>query len=228
MSDGTTARVSVVIPAFNARAFIADAVDSVLAQRGGELLEVIVVDDGSDDDTAAAVRRHDRVRYHRQEHLGAATARNSGIALARGTLLAFLDADDVWQREKLGLQAQALERHPNAGMIFCHLEEFIDPPDLSATRSRHATQKPRRGMHPSALLLRRADFLRVGLFDPSLQVGEFIDWHARATEAGLHDLVLPEVLVRRRVHTSNTGIRGRHRRSDYARVLKAALDRRRG
>ncbi len=114
MRDLSHALVSVIIPSYNSAGIIPEAIESVLAQSV-PVDEIIVVDDGSEDDTAAACRRFgDRVRYARQQNAGASCARNTGISMARGDWLAFLDADDIWEPTKLEVQLAALQQHPEA------------------------------------------------------------------------------------------------------------------
>lgn len=121
--------VSVIIPTHDRAAVITRAVDSVLAQEGAEL-EVIVVDDGSTDDTRQVVQSRygddARVTYLFQEQAGVAGARNTGLARARGDLVAFLDSDDVWRPGKLALQLACLKRVPEAGMIWSEMTS-MDP-----------------------------------------------------------------------------------------------------
>ena len=98
------AQVSVIIPAFNAAAFVAEAIDSVLAQTMRDF-EIIVVNDGSTDETARLLSSYDgRITVVNQANHGLAAARNKGAAVARGEWLAFLDADDLWHPDKLQLQ----------------------------------------------------------------------------------------------------------------------------
>ena len=78
-----------------------------------------------------------------------------------------------------------------------------------------------------ALLIKRSSFLRVGFFEESLRVGEFIDWYFKAKEKNLKGVLLDKVLLQRRLHGSNMGVRDKSLRVDYARILKAALDRKR-
>ena len=108
--------VSVIIPAYNAAAHIARAIDSVLAQSTPPL-EIIVVDDGSTDDTAELVaRRYPQVTCVRQDNRGCGQARNTGCTAARGDWLAFLDADDAWLPAKLEKQL-ALSVDPRVAVV---------------------------------------------------------------------------------------------------------------
>ena len=113
LTDGETELVSVVIPAFNAEQTLAATLESVRAQTY-PALEIIVVDDGSSDGTAALVERialqDARIRLFRQDNKGVAAARNAAIAAARGTLIAPIDADDLWHPRKLELQAQVFSK----------------------------------------------------------------------------------------------------------------------
>ena len=116
---GSTDRptVSVVIPAYNAEAFVGDAIDSVLAQTFHDF-EIIVVDDGSADGTRRVVTAYgDRVRFYQQEQAGASRARNRGIEEAHGEFIAFLDADDLWLPTKLEKQVQAFRNDPSLGLV---------------------------------------------------------------------------------------------------------------
>ena len=106
-------KISVVIPAYNAEQTIGRTLDSVLAQtRAAD--EIIVVDDGSADASADVIRSYgDKVRLIQQENAGVSVARNAGIEAAAGDWIAFLDGDDEWLPDKLKLQAEHLQRHPD-------------------------------------------------------------------------------------------------------------------
>jgi glycosyltransferase involved in cell wall biosynthesis len=220
--------VSVVIPTYNCARYLPEALASVLRQPHRPI-EVIVVDDGSTDDTATLVAGFAApVRSIRIPHSGIAAARNTGVDAARGEFLALLDADDVWSDDKLTLQLAALRSDAGLDIVFGHVVEFVSgalPADRGAAGTRQ--DGPRPGLIPGATLIRRSAFDRVGLFNPAFRVGEFIDWYARAREAGLMTAMLPAVVLHRRLHDTNTGITQRHHRGDYAAVVKAALDRRR-
>jgi teichuronic acid biosynthesis glycosyltransferase TuaG len=113
--------VSVVIPAYNAEAFLARAIRSVEAQSFRDL-EIVVVDDGSTDETADVLRGFAGVRFIRQPHLGAAAARNRALDEATGELVAFLDADDEWLPEKL---ARQLEFMNELGSSFSYTDSYF-------------------------------------------------------------------------------------------------------
>jgi glycosyltransferase involved in cell wall biosynthesis len=213
--------VSVTIPVWNGALHIGEALASVLAQAH-PALEVIVVDDGSTDGTVEAAQRvaDGRCRILRQSRSGPAAARNLGVAGSRGALLAFLDADDVWMREKLALQMPALLNDPTLDMVFGH---YVTIGDGNGAELADAA---RPGYSLGTMLIRRERFLRVGPLSTRWRVGEFVDWYARADEAGLRHAMLPAVVLGRRVHEANLTGREREARADYARIASDAARRR--
>jgi len=119
-------KVSVIIPTYNRAAKVRDGIESVLAQTVNDL-EVIVVDDGSSDGTGNILGETfgDRIRYYAQANQGASVARNKGIAEARGEWIAFLDSDDLWEKEKLEWQFRALEQFgPRCGGCYTDTRFF--------------------------------------------------------------------------------------------------------
>lgn len=117
-------RVSVVIPAYNSARFIGHALRSVRTQTY-QPHEVIVVDDGSTDDTRAVVAAAGAdIRYIRQPNQGVSAARNAGLAAATGELICFLDADDLWEADKLRAQVDFMRDHPDVGLVFSDESEF--------------------------------------------------------------------------------------------------------
>ena len=218
--------VSVIVPFFDCEAYLGEAVDSALGQTYAPL-EVILVDDGSTDGgPAIAEGYHDRVTLIRQENAGVGPARNAGIAVARGELIAFLDADDLWEAMKLERQVAALAADGALDGVMTMVSEFLSPELDAATALLTPAPDPLPGAIPSALLLRRAAIERVGPFIAS-QAGQWADWFSRFAEAGLQASTLDEVLVHRRLHLSNLGYVHRADRSVYLRTLKESLDRRR-
>ena len=216
--------VSVVVPVYDGAAYLAEAIESARAQAYRPI-EVVVVDDGSTDGSAEVARSFgSSVSYAHKENAGLSSARNTGLGLARGDLVAFLDADDVWLPKKLAAQVALLVAE-SLDLVFGHVEEFVSPgTDAGLVRPAAA---PMPGYLPSTALVRADAFSRVGPFDTGLTVAEWVDWYARAAEAGLRVGMVPDVVTRRRLHGENHGIRQRQARNDYLHVLKASLDRRR-
>lgn len=221
-------RVSVLIPCYNTARYVAESLTSACGQSWPPH-EVIVVDDGSTDDSAAIAEGFGApVRCVRTPHQGIGAARNRGLALAAGDVIAFLDADDVWTAGSIRVRATALERDHGLECAGGLTEQFISPELPEETRSRLACPPGAMSARlAGAMLIRRAVFDRVGTFDASLHLGESIDWIARADAAGITMQMIDTVVLRRRIHNANTGVTLAHRRSDYLRVLKASLDRRR-
>ena len=222
--------VSVVIPVYNGARYLAAAIDSVFAQSR-PVDQVIVVDDGSADETPAVIAAYEaRIVPLRQDNAGTASALNRGIAAARGTLLAFLDADDLWLPDKCERQLAVLDARPEIDMVFGWVQQFVSP-ELPAEAAARLTcpAEPQRGIGRTAMTIRRAAFDRVGCFDESLYAADFIDWYPRAREAGLLDATVEQVVTMRRLHTTNNGVRLRAAQSrDNLTAIKRMLDRRRG
>jgi len=222
--------VSVIIPVYNYDRYLAEAVESVLSQTY-QHLEVIVVDDGSTDRSGAVAKSFAGrgVRYWPQVHSGIGLTRNKGVELAQGEFIAFLDADDRWRVQKIERQLLAFESDPALEMVFGQALQLHNGPEWEAGVSDYkvAVDGMVPGMVPGTMLIKRAAFDRVGKFLGDWKVGEFIDWYARAVELKIRSMVLPELLLWRRIHDSNQGVRERQSVSDYARVLKAKLDRKR-
>lgn len=221
--------VSVIIKVFNGEKYIAESIVSVFEQTHSRL-ELIVVDDGSTDNTAREVNRFgDGLRYVYQKNMGIGHAMNTGIGLTSGRLIAFQDADDIWMPGKLEQQLSVFASDPEVDLVFGHVAQFISP-DLATDekQKRYLDAEAKPGYLSQTMLARRAAFDRVGLFDTGYQCGEFVDWYMRAQEAGLRIKMLEDVVLKRRIHSTNQGIVKKDARSDYARLLRTALDRRRG
>jgi glycosyltransferase involved in cell wall biosynthesis len=212
--------VSVVVGAYDCEKYIAATLESALAQDH-EPMELIVVDDGSTDATAEIVDRHD-ARLIRRANGGQGAAKNTGIAAARGELIAFLDHDDLWAPEKTSRQVAALDAAPEASGVVARLEVLLEPgvphpPWLP--RSREYPWFP-----PSSWLVRREAFDTVGLFDEESNVPDF-DWMLRARDLGLTFAIVPEVLGSYRIHGSNASYRREAIADDGFVALRRSLDR---
>jgi glycosyltransferase involved in cell wall biosynthesis len=202
--------VSVVIPAYNAAAYLAGAVDSVLAQTFGDR-ELVVVDDGSTDATPQVLEGYgSSVRVVRQANQGVAAARNRGLRESRGRWVAFLDADDQWAPDKLARQVEALRGQPGHGACatrFTVVDEGKGPVEVRGARSGEATLEALllNGNvvgTPSTVISERTLLEACGGFDPALsQCADWDLWIRVALRTAF--VCLEEPLVAYRRHGSN-------------------------
>lgn len=201
--------VSVVIPAYNAERWLADAIRSALEQEY-PAVEVIVVDDGSTDGTPAVCRSFgEDLEYKRLERSGGGSARNAGIEIARGDMVQFLDADDFLLPTKLSVQVPLLARDPGS-LVFC-ANRFEDGETGRSLGTRYRPVADRdpvvyvlSGVLQTAAPLHWADALRrVGGFTNGLPCAQERDLHLRLACTGVRFQGVPEVLyVVRRTRNS--------------------------
>lgn len=218
-------RISVIIPAYNAGKYLNEALDSVFAQQYIPM-EVIVIDDGSTDETRTLIESYgSAVRYFYQENQGIGAARNTGVRLAEGDYLSFLDADDFWTSDKLVKQAEAYDTLPEHQMVFAWVQQFISPELSESDRQKwHCPEQPMPGVHAGTMLLRKADFELVGYFRTDLKNSEFIEWYGRAQALGLKSYMLEEVLMHRRIHGQNTMLSAQNDPQETLQAVRALLE----
>lgn len=221
--------ISCVIPAYNAGRYLAEALHSVLAQTYRPL-EIILVDDGSSDDTASVARKYPDIRVISQDNSGPAAARNRGVSEASGVFIAFQDADDLWHPEKLSRQAARFQGRPELELCTCQIENFWTPelPEEALSYGDPRLGKVYTGFVMQTLLVRRPSFERVGPLRAEFRTGEDSDWFMRARDLGVVMEIIPEVLVRRRLHPANlTRQAGRGVRQALVDAVHDSLRRRR-
>ena len=202
--SGNGPRVSVIIPTYNRGWILEDAVDSVLGQTYTNF-ELIVVDDGSTDDTRVRLQPYgERIAYVHQANQGVSAARNTGLRLARGDLIALLDSDDLWKPAKLARQVAFFDAHPEDQI--CQTEEvWIRRGKRVNPKNRH--RKPSGWIFepslalclvsPSAVMLRRGLMEAMGGFDVSLPACEDYDlWLRISLRCPIHLIEDPLVVKR--------------------------------
>lgn len=217
--------VSAIIPVYNCERYLVDAIESVLAQTYRPI-EIIVVDDGSLDDTADIAQSCKEVRYIYQTNQGQGPAMNAGIKAARGEFIAFLDADDLWTPNKLGVQMDYLTEHPHVGYVIARMQNFLEPGiELPRRMTKDLLLTETVGLSVGTLVARKTVFEHVGNFDASYCHAKDVDWFVRAREAGIRMAILPEILLHRRLHSRNRSYRTQARISALLRVVKSSIDR---
>jgi len=199
-------RVSVIIAAYNAEAYLAEAIESVLGQTVPPD-EVIVIDDGSTDGTRSVLDRFSgRIIALTQANSGQATAVNKGLALAGGELIGFCDADDLWTPRKLELQLALLAHDGSLEAAFGKVQQFVSPDVPDEHRARLTPEvEIMPGELKQCMLIHRAALMRAGPFDETLPATFFIAWLGRAKQDGLKTAHVDDIVVRRRLHLGNGG-----------------------
>ena len=229
--------VSVIVPAFNVAAFLDAALASAAAQTYSKL-EVIVVDNGPSDETPQIAKRwaekDTRFVSVRQLGVGLSAARNTGLAHAKGELIAFLDADDVWFPEKLTRQVDLLKAHPQANILFSNYYLWDGNQD-EGLRYRKLKYFPQKDVHTkliycsqfglSSVVIKRETVDQVGQFDVTLAAAE--DWSLwlRIAETGLKAHGIWEPLWRYRVRSGSASQQKIKAADCVVRVLEKALSR---
>jgi glycosyltransferase involved in cell wall biosynthesis len=199
--------VSVIIPTYNRKGFLIEAITSVLDGSFCDY-EVIVVDDGSTDGTAEAISElEDPIRYHYQSNRGVSNARNTGVQLSGGKYIAFLDSDDLWQNMKLEFQVDFLANNPE--FRICHSDEIwirngtrINQKDRHRKFSGDIFEKclPLCIISPSSILMERSVFDDLGGFDETLPVCEDYDLWLRMTLRYVVGFVRDPLVIKRGGH----------------------------
>ena len=208
-----TTLVTVIIPVYNGSKYIQIAIDSILSQTYNNY-EIIVIDDGSTDDTREKLKPYKgKIRYIYQENQGSAAARNVGINLAKGDLIAFLDADDYWSMpEKLAKQINYFNENPSLGCINTgwkivdsagkHIKSV--QPWHKAPQLDLETWLKKKCVRTSAMVFRQEWLEKVGGFDEELRQSHDVDLILRLSLAGCETVWLKEETVCYRQHGENT------------------------
>ncbi len=184
--------VSVVITSFNSEEYINESISSVKAQIFSPL-EIILIDDGSNDKTIEIAKRHKEVQVHSQKNMGPSSARNKGLEISNGSHIAYLDADDLWEANKLKLQVEFIENNPNINIVAGKMQEFkgkeVDEAKLCPLLS--------------CILIEKKVFTEIGKFDEKLRVSEDSEWLLRANKNNIKIHYLEEVIIKKRKHNKN-------------------------
>ena len=197
--------VSVIIPTFNRAYCLAETIHSVLIQSGFEL---IVVDDGSTDDTQKVLQNFPDIRtLHLPENHGVSYARNRGIEEARGSLICFLDSDDLWEEGKLEAQVIWMQGHPECQAVYTD-EKWIRNGVRVNPMNKHQKYSgdifkqclPLCIVSPSSVMLRKSLLDEVGVFDESMPVCEDYDLWLRIAIRYPFKFLSDKLIVKRGGH----------------------------
>ncbi|ETX09188.1 glycosyltransferase [Candidatus Entotheonella palauensis] len=226
--------VSVIIPTFNRADWLAESIGSVLGQTYPHI-ELIVVDDGSTDHTRDVVQAFGAaLTYMHGINRGVSAARNRGVAASQGTLVAFLDSDDVWQPGKVAAQVALFQQQP--GVEVCYTDEIwirhgvrVNPKQIHQKHTGWLFEPslPRCMISPSSIMLRRALWNRLGGFDERLPACEDYDLWLRMTVRVPVTLIPEPLIVKRGGHADqlsrSTPLLNQYRITALDKLLRTAL-----
>ena len=219
--------ISVIVPVYNGAMFLSEAVESAYCQKY-DPMEIIVVDDGSTDDTAkVAMSMGKDIRYIYQRNSGPASARNTGLRMACGEIIGFLDADDLWPANKLDIQLTRLIENPGLDIIMGRIQYIKMPgaPDINIQFE--GPENTLAHVHLGSGLFKKSVFDEVGMFDELLLHCEDHDWFLRAREMNVSIAILKEITLYYRVHAYNMSHNEDRGKQYMFKTLKKSLDRRR-
>ncbi|MGN7613170.1 glycosyltransferase family 2 protein [Magnetococcales bacterium HHB-1] len=222
--------ISCIVPAYNSASTIQRALLSILSQQVDArlkpvdpLLEIIVIDDGSTDNTASVVQTfaltHTQVRLISQDNSGSTAARNHGVRLAEGELIAFLDADDLWLPGKLQQQLIQFAMNPALEICFCHAQNIsTDFQNIG---------EPAAGYISSCMMVTSATLARLGSFNEQEEHSALLEWMIKAREKKIPEYLLSEVLVHRMLCEESLSHQGNQQSlSQHIQVIRQTLQRR--
>ncbi|UCF44277.1 MAG: glycosyltransferase, partial [Planctomycetota bacterium] len=206
--------VSVIMPAYNAAEYIAEAIESVLIQNHRNF-ELIIVDDGSTDNTKDIVAgfKNDKIKYFYKQNAGPSSARNLAIKRAKGQYIMPLDSDDMMTPDFIARHLQEFEKHPEADLVYSDVLlidvgsnpiRVMKKPEYQDRR--HMIRDLLRAGHPIVpfrLGIRKSVFDKIGFYDEKLMVAEDYDMMRRFVKHGLKAHHLPGALHMRRMTSSS-------------------------
>ena len=213
-------KLTVMMPCYNSEIYLPETLDSLRAQDME--FQLVVINDRSTDKSVEVIQScWPNALVVEGNRRGIGSALNLALPHAEGEYFAWIDADDLWMSGKLQRQFEVLKEHPDWDGCFVAVEQFFHSPVPG--KEPPAAQ----GRHRGSLLIKRSSFERVGPFREDIKIAEFVDWCARADQAGLVLGELDEMYYRRRIHETNTMKDANLDKRDYLKVLKAHLDRKR-
>ncbi len=220
--------VSVIMAVYNGQKFIKKAIDSVLSQTFTQI-ELIIIDDGSIDNTATIIKSYEdkRISYYYQENSGPGAARNLWIKKSKGSLIAFIDHDDVWYKDKLFKQINYHRYHPEYSVLFTNQNLIFEDHNKNYDWVREINQQKRYSTGvPSSQLLESSVFDKIGHFNESLKLGEDFDLLNRIGESSLQIHTLNEILYDKLIHDNNISSNIKENRKYIFSILATSIKRR--
>ena len=224
---GNQPLISVIVPAYNSEKYIAEALQSVLDQNY-KPMEIIVVDDGSTDKTTDIVAGFEsQVEYVYMENSGPGAARNRGLELAAGDIVGFIDADDLWDKNKLKLQLPFLLEDSSIDIVLGALQRFGHTPIFDNKKNFEIQYGPETCYSFGTALMRKSIFDKIGKLEPEMRLAEDTDWFLRARDLDINIFLHDDVVLHYRMHKTNLSSKREVGNSYLLNALQKSIYRRR-
>ncbi|MDD5068307.1 MAG: glycosyltransferase family A protein [Candidatus Pacebacteria bacterium] len=185
--------VSVIVPVYNGERFLKGALESILAQSYAHL-EILVIDDGSTDGTAAIAQSFPNVTYFFQKNRGVAAARNKGIRMATGEVLAFLDADDLWPKHRLERMVSKIASLDAPQMVIGTTKLSLFEKSGKYRKEIKSSEKPKIFSFVGAAIFTRHVFTSIGVFR-KMRFAESVDLFFRIKEKNIPTTVIRDITL---------------------------------
>lgn len=219
--------ISVIIPAYNAEKYLVEALQSVIDQSY-EPMEIIVIDDGSTDRTAEVVADFGaEFQYIYQENSGPAAARNRGLELAAGDIVGFIDADDLWVKNKIELQLPYLLEDPTIDIVLGSIQRFGQLALRHNEKDLEDLSRPKTCYSFGAALIRKSVFNKVGILDLEMKLHEDTNWFIQARDLDANIFLHDDVVLQYRIHITNISYDREIGYSYLLNALQKSINRRR-
>lgn len=209
----------------NGEKFIKQALESIFNQDYRPI-EIIVVLGNSTDRTSEILKEYGDIRIIQQEGQGVADAYNIGIQAAKGDFVAFLSSDDLWTSDKLSVQSEYLMKNPSVSFVNCFIDYFLEPGIAIPYGFRKELLT---GSHPArimeTLFARKTVFEVIGFFNNKLSTAEDVDWYCRAVDLKINSFIIPEVLLKKRIHNQNISMKVDENTKNLMFALKESVKR---
>ena len=221
--------LSIILPIFNGEEFLIDSIMSIMKQKWlPEKFELIAVNDGSIDKSELIVsemqKKFNNIKYIAlDKNYGVAHARNIGINTSQYQYLSFIDQDDTWVINKLELQKEYLSSETN---YLTGLQSFklFGTHKLPIWFKEKWARKPQDGHVFGTLLIEKKEFLEVGLLNDSLRLTDDLEWFIRAKRKGKKELIIPHILLERKIHKNNHSADIKTSKDELISILKNKIN----
>ncbi len=216
--------ISVIIPVKNGEKFIAEAIESII---NAEVLpaEILIIDGHSTDKTELICSSYKELTFIKQTGTGLEQAFNQGVLESKYDFISFIGSDDIWEVGKLKYQMEAFETNLKAKICITKFKFITDSGcELPANFRKDLLGTEHNGLLLETMLTKREVFEKVGLFNPAFSPHGDFDWFARCKDKGVSIILIPELLVKKRIHENNLFLTSENKKSTFD-ILRESVKR---